>query len=72
MKDAKIDLESVKAALNGPVFVAEDGDYAILVDEDDENGLVNVHRKDGTPIMVMPREVWDQLRDWDGTTGDQK
>ncbi len=46
-----------------PIFKAQPGDYAKLADENDENGLVNIYRANGTLVMQMPREVWDQLRE---------
>lgn len=45
-----------------PVFEPQEGDYAQLADEENETGLVNVYRKNGTLVLQMPREVWDQLR----------
>jgi hypothetical protein len=42
-------------------FQAQPGDYARLADENDEQGQVNVYRKNGSIVMTMPREVWDQL-----------
>ena len=45
-----------------PIFKAEEGDYAELADENDEQGIVNLCRKDGTVLMQMPRDVWNELR----------
>jgi len=44
-----------------PVLESEEGDYAKLVDEQDEQGPVQICRKDGTPVVIMPRQVWDDL-----------
>ena len=57
-----IDLCAIREALLGPAFEAQAGDYAQLVDEDDEQGMVGIYREDGTLVMVMPRETWDHMR----------
>jgi hypothetical protein len=51
--------------LNKPLFRPEPGDYAELADENDEQGIVNLCRKDGTVIAQMPRQLWDDLQDYD-------
>lgn len=59
-----IDLEGLRRLLNAPLWKAEEGDYAELVDENDEDGAVVIRRKSGAPVAMMPREVWDQLLTW--------
>ena len=58
-----MDLDDLAQIINTPLSQAEEGDYACLADENDEQGQVNVYRKSGTLVMTMPREVWDQLRE---------
>lgn len=61
-----LDLEALNGLLK-PVFKAEEGDYAKLADENDEQGMVNVYRKSGALVMQMPRDVWDKCREGKAT-----
>lgn len=57
-------LQELKLILDGAPFITpEKGDYAELVNEDDEEGLVQICRKNGSVLMVMPIEVWKELRE---------
>lgn len=38
------------------------GDYAELLDENDENGLVCLRRAKGELVMALPRELYEKLR----------
>ena len=40
----------------------KEGDYAELLDESDENSDVVLRRKNGSPFIMMPRDLWDELR----------
>ena len=40
----------------------EDGDYAELVDENDPDGPVRICNKVGREKIIMPRTLWDELR----------
>ena len=64
MNDARTsDLQEFQRLLDAtPLVKSEPGDYAELVDENDEHGLVNVCRKGGHVFMQMPRDVWDDLQ----------
>ena len=35
-----------------------------LIAEEDENGVVHLRRKDGTPVAMMNRVDWDAFRAW--------
>ncbi len=57
-------LQELKSILDGTPFITpEEGDYSELVNEDDEEGLVQICRKNGAVLMVMPIEVWKELRE---------
>ncbi len=65
MEDFKETLKAMHVVLDKmPVFKGEEGNTAQLVDENRPDGDVVIKRKDGTPIMTMPRETWDQLREY--------
>lgn len=36
--------------------------YAELLSEDEPNGPVIIRQSNGAPVLLMPREVWDELR----------
>jgi len=55
------DLIALKKMLDA-VPLKLDGETAELVDEDDPEGNVVIKTADGTPTAVMPRNVWDFLR----------
>ena len=58
-----IDWTALRRLIETPLYKAEKGDYAELVDENDEQGMVGIYRKSGTPVLFMPRDVWDRLRE---------
>jgi len=47
-----------------PFPAHEEGLTAELEDENDENGMVFIKRKDGSVKMAMSREDYDALRAW--------
>jgi hypothetical protein len=53
----KVDLAKLFELLDSGIRVV-DGDYA----EEDENGVVTVFDKKGTPKMQMSRKDWDDIR----------
>lgn len=55
------DFKLIRDVLDKPLCRPEEGDYACLADENDEQGMVNLCRRDGTVIMQLPRALWDQL-----------
>lgn len=56
-----MDLNSIRRLIDTPICQPEEGDYAELVNENDEQGLVRVCSKNGSVVMVIPRDVWDRL-----------
>lgn len=56
-----LDLNSIRLRIDTPICKPEEGDYAELVNENDEQGLVRVCSKNGSVVMVIPRDVWDRL-----------
>jgi hypothetical protein len=57
------DWAQVAQVLSTPPFESKAGDYAELVDENDENGMVVIRRGDGAPVCWVPRDVWDASRE---------
>jgi hypothetical protein len=43
-----------------PLFKKEEGDYW----EEDENGVVFLRRKDGTPVLMMPKADYEAMKKW--------
>ena len=55
------DLMNLIESLPSP-FEYEEGDYAEFVDESDTTGPVQICNKSGRVKVIMPLEVWDDLR----------
>ena len=52
-----------------PIVESQDGDYAELVDETDDNSAVQICRKDGGVVATMTQEAFRYFRNRDGGNG---
>jgi hypothetical protein len=62
VSEARSLLDLAENLFRSPELSPEPGDYAELLDEEDERGVVVVRRENGEPIAFMARSVWDELR----------
>lgn len=53
-------LEALKTLIERPLMVAKPGDYI----EEEPIGTITIRRKDGTPVVVMSLETWEEIMDY--------
>ena len=68
MADEKVDLKKLFDELDAiPLSFKGKCKTASLLDENDPDGLVALRSASGAPLIVMPREVYDEILEYNKT-----